>query len=178
MTPLVEVERVVVLVEENGQGWHGLASLRRMSPIIQANADDLLRMGHARSVFDLVLAQKEAIGLGGLGPINQALEGWSTASLEDLRNRGGCLLFKGRLRLADVENTAVGLDAQALILASPDGDKSHPTRHLARGGLTAWRCRSGHEGYRWTKHPGGDGESCGLGSCSPSWSCAGRGAFG
>src|SRR5205814_9766692 len=99
---------------------HGVAGLGRMLPVVQADADDLLGVGHARPVFEAPLGEVERVAaLTVLRKRREPRERLAAPPpLEDIVDRRWRLELHRLLGLLDVEDPAVRLDAEAHLVAA------------------------------------------------------------
>ena len=110
------VERRVVLVEQDRLLRHGVAGLGRVLAIVEADADDLLRVGDARAELGLVLGnemRRRRLGDEAPEASDVALPG------EHGRDRRRRAFLEGLLGGRHVEDAALGLEAEAVVGAMP-----------------------------------------------------------
>src|SRR5215204_4452499 len=129
------VQHRVELVEEDRHRRHRVAGLGRVLAVVQADADDLLGIGHAGAELGRVLRHEEALTTRHPRLVDEPGECRHVAlALEhgvDGRRRAFAQL---RFGLDDVEDAALGADAEAVFAALAERREGHALRQLLRAG--------------------------------------------
>jgi hypothetical protein len=112
----MRIQRVVVLVEQDRQRRHGLAGLGGMLAIVQADADDLLRVRHARAKLRFAFRDEKAVGrsAGASLRLEPAQPADIAAPEEHIGDGGRRILVEFLFGRHDVENAAIGPEAEAV----------------------------------------------------------------
>jgi hypothetical protein len=162
------IERAVELVEQDRHFRHRIAGLGGVPAIVEADADDLLRIGNGRSELRLVLGD-EVTAFAGAGFGGEPFERANVAlALEHRGDRGGSAFLEILFGRGNVEDAALGAQAEAVTVAPAQRRECHAfghvlrfaasRRHLGGGGLDCRTC--GHGG-----NTGKTGNTGGLQEC-------------
>src|SRR5262245_3635027 len=129
------VQRVVVLVEEDRQLGDRLTDLARVPRVVEADAQDLLRVGDAWPEVDVGLLQEQPFRVRSRHrPADQVGQPLVAARDQGV-HRGRRIALQRLYRSLHVQNAALGLDAQAVGLAVSQGEQRQVPRHRRRGRL-------------------------------------------
>jgi hypothetical protein len=107
--------RGIILVEQDRHLRDRVAGFRGMAAVVQANADDLLGFGDARTKLGLVLGDEIAVSRSVRPrlPDQPMKPGNVPMASEHVRDRRGHAFRKVLFRRHHIEDAAVGADSQA-----------------------------------------------------------------
>jgi hypothetical protein len=130
----VVVERGVELVEQDRLFRHRIAGFGRVLAVVEADADDLFRVGDARAEARLVERDEETLGRGArVHPVEQALEPIGVAfALEQRVDRGRGVLAQVSFCQGNVEDAALRSHPETVAAWAAQRRENQALRELLR----------------------------------------------